>query len=58
MDMLQQPVLVLNEKFETITCNEAARIIFSIQKKEQKLTERIFQDTSIMILKKFLKSNK
>lgn len=57
MDMLEQPVLVLNEKLECITWNNAGRVIFSI-KKNYNNSSRIFQTTALEIMSKFLDSQK
>lgn len=57
MNMLEQPVLVLNEYLECITWNDAGRIIFSIKDKEENIADRIFQPSALKEMKEFIASN-
>ena len=57
MDMLEQPVLVLNENLDCITWNDAGRVVFSIKNKEEKITDRIFQPAALQKMKGFITSN-
>ena len=57
MDMLEQPVLVLNENLDCITWNDAGRVVFSIKNKEEEITDRIFQPAALQKMKGFITSN-
>ena len=55
LDMMEQPVVVLNESMEIITQNNPAKIIYQLTEDEIK-TETIFHQESINILKEFIQS--
>ena len=57
LDMMEQPVVVLNESMEIITQNNPAKIIYQLTEDEIK-TETIFHQESINILKEFIQSGK
>ena len=53
LDMLEQPVIVLNESMEIITTNKPAKIIYQLKDNELK-TDVIFSKSSILQLKSFV----